>query len=733
MTGGGGGGGGHTIIIDKTGQPGAGGTSPTSRIFVSAPGHEPFAGPAASSTFRLEGGQYAGLISAIVESGKGQNVFLSGGGGGGNIPVAVGGGGGGGGLGAAGILGALGVGRGAVNPLAAVAGLPLLAGAGTAAGFAGLGLEHYLFTLLGIGGSAAAAVGGGGLLALGAGGVAGAGIGTDLAGIGQAAGDIKGVVQAQNALSQAIAVYGKNSTNAKQAQASLNAELASFSPLAHNAVLAAANTAQGFHQMFNAATGAAESVGAQIINQTMQVAETFLPTIGADALRNMKIIQQALQPLFAWLSGPQGMQILNDLENEFTQHLPIAMHAFEQGLELLLRVVDIASQDTGGFVTWLDKLFTRLNSESNMTLSAEIGKLVDDFRLWEQFAKLLVTDIYLLFHQDVGTGNSIIASLTTMLQHVKEYEQSTRGSAQIQNIFEVHKQEILEELQVIAKLADTFGSVYMAIAPPLVSVMNTVVLPVLNDIAKVIAAIAKSSNAAALAIGGLIIASKAFGTATVFRTLGGLVGIGAGGEAAVAGGGAVAGSLGSKAAISSAIEAGGGATLGATIAAAASAAVPVVLGSAVFATFLNTVSTPENQAHFTSAATGQQVVNPRVAAFLGPHAAAALALPSLITPQNVGQVAGLPPSALSGQTVDIKKLGDFSNYSAAQLADLVKVLKEAGGVKVDGISTSIAATRALGEAALKVKDIWNQSFNQALHADPPAVRGHEPEPQQPEG
>ena len=56
------------------------------------------------------------------------------------------------------------------------------------------------------------------------------------------------------------------------------------------------------------------------------------------------------------------------------------------------------------------------------------------------------------------------------------------AQSELQNIFEVHKTEIDDLMQVLAHLADTFGNVYMAIAPPLVNVINTVVLPVLDDV-----------------------------------------------------------------------------------------------------------------------------------------------------------------------------------------------------------------------------------------------------------
>ncbi|MST31617.1 hypothetical protein GHK86_02575, partial [Acidimicrobiaceae bacterium USS-CC1] len=83
-----------------------------------------------------------------------------------------------------------------------------LAKFGTLGSLLGFGPEHAIASGIGVGGSLLGAGIGGGLLGLGSMGVMGVGMGTDMAGLGQAAGDIRQTVAAQNALSQAIAVYG---------------------------------------------------------------------------------------------------------------------------------------------------------------------------------------------------------------------------------------------------------------------------------------------------------------------------------------------------------------------------------------------------------------------------------------------------------------------------------------------------------------------------------------------
>lgn len=435
------------------------------------------------------GGAQTSAVPVIFSSGGG-------GGGGGGIPVALGGAGGGGnrrvdifyhssneGGGGRSVLPAiLGLGTGALG----------LAGFGSLASFAGLGPEHVLMTLLGLAGSAVGGGIGAGILGLGAAGVAGTGMATDLAGMGQAANDIKSVVQAQNSLNQAIAVYGKNSTQAKQAQAQLNATLDSFSPIAKRAVLAAANTAQGFHQQFNQATGAAEAIGAQILDQAMLVGEKFLPTLGHYAAENMVAIQHDLQPLFAWLTGPQGMGIFNNLEQIFQQNLPYAMGAFDNGVELLLRIIDLAAQHTGGFTRELDKLLTRWNSMSNAQLGSFLDKFIHDFELWKALVEALIRDIYDLFHNDAGTASAIVVYLTQMLDKLGQWERSTQGSRELHTIFEVHKQEIMQILQLLPLLAKGFGSLYLEAAPPLTEAL-TEILKLISGIVNGIANIGPGS------------------------------------------------------------------------------------------------------------------------------------------------------------------------------------------------------------------------------------------------
>ena len=357
-----------------------------------------------------------------------------------------------------------------------IAGLGGLAGMGSLGSLAGFGPEHALMLAAGIGGSAFGGLLGGGLLAGGAAGTAAVGMGTDLAGIGQAAGDIKTTYTNLQALDSAIQQYGKNSTQAAAAQTTLNAGLASFSSIAQGAVVQAAQTAQGFVKLFDAATGAAEKTGAEIITQAIKVGEQFLPTIGKYAAENMGILQKDIQPLFQWIDTT-GLGIFTNLEKKFQSDLPTAIHALTQGFELFARTIDLAAQSTGPLLTHINDFLTRMNGADWGRWSGEVEKLIGDFRMWDAFVVILVRDIAALFHADTsGTVASIVTYLTEALDKLHQWEVSTTGSTQLATIFAVHKQQIMDLLPVIGNLIEQYGKLFFTVAPYAVRIMDALVV-----------------------------------------------------------------------------------------------------------------------------------------------------------------------------------------------------------------------------------------------------------------
>ena len=734
---GGGGGGGSTTIVGgaggRGGQGGPGGAGGEGEGGPGGAGGEGEGGPggggsrttiisepAGENTVRLDGPQYAGLISAITGSGGGGGLgYLSK-----RVDVFyhsssednTGGG-------KTGLLGLLGLASGAFGAgpgaggggLLGGAGILGMAGIGTAASFAGLGFEHLLFTALGLAGSAGAAAGGGGLLAAGALGVGAVGAGSDLGVLKSTIGDTQTLSQAITAVSTAEATYGKNSSQATAATKALNVQIAALGNTAGvQAEVGLANAGQALDHYFDLKTSAARVQAVNILMQGVNAGYTFVPLIAQAALRNLTMINQDLKPLFSWLTGPDGVGIFNDLENKFAKDLPTAMQAFDNAVEIVLRVVDLASGHTGGFIHWLDNLATRLNSMSNPQLEAWIGRMINDFHVWGTFVKLLVEDIADLFSKDVGTGNAIIQALTGMLEKLHEYENSASGSAQLTNIFMIHKTEILELLSAIGSGIKSFADIYMAIAPPMVTFMNDVALPFLNDVAKVVAAIAGSSHAAALALGGLLVLWKSGQMSAVLGALRGVAGAGATGAAASAGtgvvevagagaAGAITGTAGVAAgeaalstgpvsAIAAALAAGGPA-----IAAAATAALPFVLtagGLVVVAKVLSSVFPGSDRG---AVATPQGTTNPT-------------------TVTNAFARAGAPGSAaatsLVGQTLNVQEVGKFADWSAERLKQLIAEMKQASGVTLNGVAVSKNQLIAMAQAALKTKDDFNKAFDE---------------------
>lgn len=498
----------------------------------------------------------------------------SGGGGGPPVGVALGGGGGGGGGGSSGwltpavmstlLMGHRGGGGGGGSRflpwfLRGFAGVG--AGLGSLGSFAGLGPEHILATGLGIAGSAGTAVGGAGLLGLGAAGQLAVGGGSDLGVLKSTVSDTQQISQAYTVLSTAVATYGKNSRQAALAQQQLNVLIKTLGDtVGVKAEQTLAKNADALNTLFDATSGAARVQAANILEQGVHLGDVYLPLVLKAATQNLAIINQDIKPLFAWLEGPEGIQIWDNLEANFKKNLPDAIHAFVQGVELLLRVTSLASDYTGGFTKHLDDLFTRLNSDSNEKLDSEIGHLVGQFRDWEALVKIIGLDIVDLFDQDAGTGTSIVTTLTAMLTKLHTWEESTKGSGQLHTIFEVHKQEVLELLGLLPKLVSGFGSIYLTLAPALTGAFTTV-LKAINAVLKGVESIGPLGTDL---VGVLLVASKLFGFGATLRGIGtGLGTIGralpgvAAGEKEVAGAGGLGGSAASGASAAEGAAAGG--------------------------------------------------------------------------------------------------------------------------------------------------------------------------------
>ena len=319
----------------------------------------------------------------------------------------------------------------------------------------GFGAEHAITATLGVAGSLGQGLIGGGLLGAGALGVVGVGIGTDLAGIGQAAGDTKKVSTDISSLNSAISTYGRNSTEAAQAQAQLNTDLKGFSSVARAAVLQAAQTSQGFKGMFDQLTGPAEKTGANILNQIMLTGESFLPSIGTFAAQNMKIIQADIQPFFSWLksTGSQGgLGIFDNLEKIFQKNLPNSIGAITQGLEFFARTINVAAGYTGGLTKKLDDFFTKMNQPGSFSgWATEIGKLISQFDTWISLLGSVGRLLVGLFTPGLGFGQKFVEMLTGIIKQVTTFVDLNSTQTALQGLFSAHLNQVIGGIGAVLK------------------------------------------------------------------------------------------------------------------------------------------------------------------------------------------------------------------------------------------------------------------------------------------
>jgi hypothetical protein len=704
------------------------------------------------------GGAAPTVVSSGSGSGAGPTVISGGGNGGGRPPIALGGGdGGGGGGGLRNLL----LGGGSAIPFLGAA-----AGAGSLGSFAGFGAEHIITTLIGLAGSAAGGVAGGSLLGLGMLGKAGVGLGSDAAVMSSTIADTKALGQAYGKVQEAVEKYGAGSKQAAMAQHELNmlmGELGNTSGV--KAELGLAKQAEALNTFWDKATSNARIQAVGILSQVVMLGTSFVPKVAQAAEMNLAVINTGIKPLFAWLQGPQGMSIWNDLENMFRQGLPNAIQAGTQGVEFFLRLTDIAARYTGGFTTSLDHLFTRLNSLDNAQINQWVGKMIYDFDIWKNLIKVVGEDIYYLFHADVGTASGIVVGITHALERLREWEKSTKGSAQLQSIFMVHKEEIKALGALIGPLASSFGHLYLAIAPTLVPAVTELLglmKPVLDDLAFV----AGHSEAAALALGGLFIAVKAFGTAAVWSGLrsgiGWLIGAetasagaatadaaaqatlaeaeaAAGGAGAASGAGSALSGAGSLAGVGGLARLGaraGGAVEGGSLGIAGvleslglGGLALKVAGAGGVLGKVATVAAPALLAGGAGYLAGNFASNA-----LGVHGVGKGAIEGATTGAAAGAVVGGPLGALvggvggagvgallaalagGGPVLEIKNLGTVSKESTSQLGKLIDQLKHVSAVKVEGISEPIKQVREQLERAKRAAESWNHAFDKPWSA-----------------
>ena len=371
-----------------------------------------------------------------------------------------------------GMLTALGWGKGGGIPipfLGAVGGG--LAGFGSILGLGGFGAEHVLTTGLGIAGSAVGGLIGGGILAGTTLAVAGVGLGTDLAGIGQASKDAKATYSNYASYQQAVSQFGPKSSQATSALQTFLTSLSSVPQAAQSAVLGLDKTLYAFRNMFDKLTGPAEAIGAQILQQAVIVGEKYLPTIGKFAFENMNILKKGLQPFFSWLqnAGPQGgLGIFIELEKLFQKRLPAAINAFVQGFELIARTIGAVAPQTGQFINKISNFLTKENTSGFGKWMTHVEHLIGLFHEWAGLIKYLILDIAKLFSFSAGLAGGptgIVVTLTGYLKELYGYLNKQGPGSNLASLFNLHKREVMDILNLVIQLVAELGKAYISIAP----------------------------------------------------------------------------------------------------------------------------------------------------------------------------------------------------------------------------------------------------------------------------
>lgn len=380
------------------------------------------------------------------------------------------------------------------------------AGFGSLGSFAGFGPEHVLMTAGGIAGSGAAALGGGALLGGAALAKTAVGAGSDAAVMHATVSGAKALEVAYENLHTAIAVYGAGSEKAVEAQKELDKVMVELGNTAGTkAEEGVAKAAKALHEFWLAQTSGARVQGAKILMQDIGLGHDFVPLIAKAAEENLAVTNKGLKPLFAWLEGPEGMGIFLQLERMFKEELPSSLDALDKGVQFFGKTISFVAPMTGGLVKDLDAFFNKMDEPKEFQKwEGSMTRLIEDFHVWGRFMKSLGGTLVDLFDKDAHTGESIVIVLTEMLDKAREYENSTKGSEQIRNLFLVHREEIIALLKLLPPLIGGFSDIYMTVAPPLVEAVTGIA----NAFAWLLETVDQAGPLGRWALGLAIIAGK---------------------------------------------------------------------------------------------------------------------------------------------------------------------------------------------------------------------------------
>lgn len=334
------------------------------------------------------------------------------------------GGGGGGGGSYSGMSG-----RGGRPPtlFSAVGGLPGIS-------LAALGLTPAVLGLLG---GAAAVASSAGSAALGAGSVGLGGLGplavggglTALAGK-QAVSGLQTVTKAQQAYNEAVADYGRRSTEAATAQRKLNVDIA-----ANPAAAAAAGDLTRFQSRATAAFAPARGQFYRGTSGVLGNATRALPAVGADARIATGASASAAIAYSRFLTDPTQLGVVRQLTNAFAGDLPIAERSLENITSTIGHLAVAATPFFHEADLWVERWSAGLAKSSANTLEVQ-GRMrgyVSSARDWSKLAGAAYRDIRDIFDAGAPTGDSMVVELTHTLDRWDVWLQ--RNPQKVQSFF----------------------------------------------------------------------------------------------------------------------------------------------------------------------------------------------------------------------------------------------------------------------------------------------------------
>jgi hypothetical protein len=311
-------------------------------------------------------------------------------------------------------------------------------------------------------GSAGAGLGGIGTVGLGALGPLAAGGAMTLAVTKPAITALEGVTKAQTAYNNAVAEFGRRSTQAASAARNLNLAVTQ-NPMAVGAARQVAAT----RSAFQTATTPARGNVFRGISGVAYNARQAMPTIGLGATAATGASASAATAFSGFLAQPGEQAMMLQLTGAFAQNLPIA----ERSLENIATTFLHLSVDAVPFFheanVWVQNWSTGLASSSaNSTkVTSDMRVLVTSAKDWGGLGGAMVRDIKDLFAPSVGPGNSMVVSLTNTLDKWDVWLRDNPGK--VRQFFSDAEQGVSRIATVLSNVAHDVWQIFQAIQPML--------------------------------------------------------------------------------------------------------------------------------------------------------------------------------------------------------------------------------------------------------------------------